>query len=409
MSTMGGSANYPGLLPFRLSDEPSPDRRILENDRFANGQPSLRKRAWRALYRFVIAFCGGVAATLAWQCYGDEPREMIAKSYPQLGWLAAPPVSTAQNAPGTFGLAAPAAPFDQQELRASLEAMRQSIDRIVAGHELIMRSIDQIVARVAADHEQRNSDQTSITVGQGKMRRSTDQTATDIAASQRQIAGSIDQPATDSSQAPSAKASGITVESRADRTSLHLDVKPTEARPPHTSSERGKLVPAASGHDRSDQKHIAGSINQPATNVSQAPSAEASGIKIESRAERASLQPTAARLDVKPTEARPPHTSSERGKPVYVASGRDRSTQKQIAGSIDQTATDSSQAPSARASIESRAERASLHLDVSRPRRDRHAHRQKEESWSPPRWRVASIRPPPTVLRLPRPRPVALR
>jgi hypothetical protein len=337
MSTMGGSANYPGLLPFRLSDEPPPNRPILENDRFANGQPSLRKRASLALYRFVIAFCGGVAATLAWQWYGDEPREMIAKSYPQFSWLAAPPLSTAQNAPGTFGLAAPAAPFDQQELRASLEAMRQSIDRIVAGHELIMRSIDQIVARVAADHEQRNSDPTSITVGQGKMRRSTDQTATDIAASQRQIAGSIDQPATDSSQAPSAKASGITVE-RADRTSLHLDVKPTEARPPHTSSERGK--------------------------------------------------------------------------PVYVASGRDRFTQKQIAGSIDQTATDSSQAPSASASsitVESRAERASLHLGVSRPRRDRHAHRQKEESWSPPRWRVASIRPPPTVLRLPRPRPVALR
>jgi hypothetical protein len=211
MSTIRGSANYPGLLPFKLTDERPPNRpTILENERFANGQPSLRKRASRALYRFVIAFCGGVAATLAWQWYGDASREMIAKSYPQLGWLATQPVSTAQNAPGMFGLVAPAVPFDQQQLKASLEAMRQSIDRIVAGDELIMRSIDQIVTKVVADHEQmaRNSGQTAagITVGQGEMTRSIEQTAINVAASQKQIAGSIDQTATNSAQAPPARA-----------------------------------------------------------------------------------------------------------------------------------------------------------------------------------------------------------
>jgi hypothetical protein len=352
MSTIGGSANYPGLLPFKLSDEPPPNH---PNERFANGQPSLR-RASRALYHFVVAFCGGVAATLAWQWYGDASREMIAESYPQLGWLAPRPVSTARNVPGMFGLAGPAAPFDQQQLKASLEAMRQSIDRIVAGHELIMRSIDQIVTRVAADRERmtRNSDQTaSITVGQGEMTRSTKQTAVNVAASQKQIASSVDQTAADISQAPSAKASGTTVESRADRPSLQptarLDVKPTEARPPHASSERGQLVSVASGRDRSSQEQIAGSINQTATDSSQAPSARGSGITVESRADPASLQPTAR-------------------------------------------------------------------LDVSRPRRDRHTDRQKEESRSPPRavpvksrWRVASIRTPLTVFRLPRPRPVVLR
>jgi hypothetical protein len=429
MSTIRGSANYPGLLPFKLTDERPPNRpTILENERFANGQPSLRKRASRALYRFVIAFCGGVAATLAWQWYGDASREMIAKSYPQLGWLATQPVSTAQNAPGMFGLVAPAVPFDQQQLKASLEAMRQSIDRIVAGDELIMRSIDQIVTKVVADHEQmaRNSGQTAtgITVGQGEMTRSIEQTAINVAASQKQIAGSIDQTATDISQAPSVKASGITVESRSLQPTARLDAKRTEARPPHTSSDRGKLVSAVSGHDRSSEKQVAGSIDQTATDSSQVPSAKTSGIAAESPADRASLQPI-ARLDVEPTEARPPHTSSERGK-LISGSGHDRSSQKHMPGSVDQTTTDSSQAPSARASgttVESRADRASLQptarFDVSQPRRDRHTNRQKEESWSPrragmivpvkTRWRVASIRPPPTVLRLPRPRPVALR
>src|SRR5260370_17824936 len=56
-------------------------------------------------------------------------------------------------------------------------------------------------------------------------------------------------------QAPSAKASGITVESRADGASLQprerLNAKPTEARPPQTLSERGKQLSAASGPDSS--------------------------------------------------------------------------------------------------------------------------------------------------------------
>jgi hypothetical protein len=87
---------------------------------------------------FLTAFCIGVAACLVWQSYGDEARRMIANSYPRLDWLAPRPLSTAQNAPGIIGLAAPAAApsFDHQQLNAmSLDAMRQSSDRITAGHE----------------------------------------------------------------------------------------------------------------------------------------------------------------------------------------------------------------------------------------------------------------------------------
>jgi hypothetical protein len=134
------------------------------------------------------------------------------------------------------GLAAPATPFDQQQLSASLDAMRQSIDRLVAGHELILRSIDEIATRLTADHEQ--------------MTHNTDPAATNIAAGQKQIAGGIDQAATNSAQAPPAKASGITVESRTDRASLRpterLDIKPTEARAQQALPERGKQLSAAS-------------------------------------------------------------------------------------------------------------------------------------------------------------------
>jgi hypothetical protein len=221
MSTVRGSAHYAGLLPVEPPDEPPPVRpTTLENDRPPNGQPSLRKRASRALSRFLIAFCVGVAATLAWQSYGDTARQIIANSYPQLRWFAPRAEQVAQKAPETIALVAPA--FDQQQFSAmslNIDAVRQSVDRIAAGQEQIARSIDQIAA------------------GQGQMTRGTDQTATSIA------------------EAPSAKASGITVESRADEASLQptarLDMKLTEARPPQTLSERGKQLSAASGPDAS--------------------------------------------------------------------------------------------------------------------------------------------------------------
>ena len=236
---MQGSAHYEGLLPVEPPDEPPPVRpTTLENHPFPNGRPSLRKQISRALSRFLITFCSGVAATLVWQWYGDAAREMIAKSYPRLGWLAPRPLSTAQNAPGMSGLAATAAPFDLQQLNASLDAMLQSIDRLVAGHELILRSIDQIATKVAADREQ--------------MTHNADQTATNIAAGEGQIAGSIDQTATNSAQAPPAEASGITVESRAEmQPTARLDLEPTEAKPPETLLEKGKPLSAGSGHDAS--------------------------------------------------------------------------------------------------------------------------------------------------------------
>src|SRR5262249_9063322 len=39
----------------------------------------------------LMGFCLGIGATLAWQSYGDDARRTIARSYPQLGWLAPSP------------------------------------------------------------------------------------------------------------------------------------------------------------------------------------------------------------------------------------------------------------------------------------------------------------------------------
>jgi hypothetical protein len=59
---------------------------------------SLGRRSSRRLIQFLVIFCIGVAATLAWQAYGDTARAMVASSSPQLGWLAPHSVAVAPTA-----------------------------------------------------------------------------------------------------------------------------------------------------------------------------------------------------------------------------------------------------------------------------------------------------------------------
>ena len=122
----------------------------LKNERSPSGRPSLGKRTALALARFLITFCIGAAATVAWQSYGDAAREVVASSFPQLGWLAPQPAPIAQNAADMTALAAAASSSrDQQQFNAmslELDAMRQSVDRIVTSQERVTRSVDQLAA-----------------------------------------------------------------------------------------------------------------------------------------------------------------------------------------------------------------------------------------------------------------------
>jgi hypothetical protein len=254
MSSTGGSGHskYAGLLPVPVRST------TLENDR----QPPLPNRASRDAARFLITFCIGAAATLAWLSYLDAAREMIANSYPQLGWMAPRRATSAQKAPDTIALAGPAAPQpDERQLDTmlgDLHVMRLSLDQITAGQELITRSIDEIATRIVAGQEQRTrrTDQTatSIAAGQEPTTPSANQTAATIATGQEQVTRNTDQTAISIDQAPS-KASSIPVESRGDAASLQpkarLNIMPTEAKRPQTLSEKGKPISAASGHDAS--------------------------------------------------------------------------------------------------------------------------------------------------------------
>jgi len=102
----------------------------LKNDQPHNGRPSFRKRTSLAFAYYMIVFSVGVAATLAWQTYGDEARRLIA---------------------------AAASTSDQQQLNAislDLDAVRRSIDGLAIGigtsiatsQEQTTRSIDELTA-----------------------------------------------------------------------------------------------------------------------------------------------------------------------------------------------------------------------------------------------------------------------
>lgn len=109
----------------------------LNDDLMRNERPSRRRRVLVAGTRFAITFCIGMAATLAWQPYGDAAREMIASSSPQLGWLAPQPAPAAPVAP---------VPRLHDAMTADLDGVRERIDRIATGQDQMARIIHQLTA-----------------------------------------------------------------------------------------------------------------------------------------------------------------------------------------------------------------------------------------------------------------------
>ncbi len=113
----------------RWATEPSDDPPLHPTELDARSSP--RKRASFALARFLVTFCIGVAATLAWQSYGDAARGMIARSSPRLGWLAPQAASVVQTVPAASAGPSP----DLNQLKAisrDLDVVRQSVDKLAA-------------------------------------------------------------------------------------------------------------------------------------------------------------------------------------------------------------------------------------------------------------------------------------
>jgi septal ring factor EnvC (AmiA/AmiB activator) len=186
-----------------------------------------------AVVRFLIIFCIGVSATLAWQSYGDRARgmiasqsygsaarEMIGSLYSQLSWLAPQAKPVAQNTPDVIGLASPSTSSQQQPKLLDVEALRQSIDRIATS--------------IASGQEQMTSSADRIATSQDQIARSVDR----IATSQEQIARSVDRLTADQEQ----MTREITKLQEIERS---IRLKNSEASPRPASAPAPKPIPAS--------------------------------------------------------------------------------------------------------------------------------------------------------------------
>jgi hypothetical protein len=113
--------------------------------------------AGRFLVHFLIAFCFGVLATLAWQSYSDAPRGMIANLSPWLSWLAPSPASV--------GAATPAAPSSGQEglktISSGLAEVRQRVEEIAAQLPAIQEQMTRDISNKLEAVEQNIVDKVS--------------------------------------------------------------------------------------------------------------------------------------------------------------------------------------------------------------------------------------------------------
>ena len=150
----------------RLDEEASERKAI--HDRLVAIESQTKRRGSRGFARFLLAICIGVAATLAWQSYGDAAKQVIATSAPELGWspeakqmiagwvqqlgwtkpsIGAP---VAQTAPETVVPKAPAVPsIDQaqvQQIARDLATLRQTVEQLAAGLDQVTRQIARLEA-----------------------------------------------------------------------------------------------------------------------------------------------------------------------------------------------------------------------------------------------------------------------
>jgi hypothetical protein len=103
----------------------------------ASGRPSIGRRMFRTLSRFSIAVLIGVGATLGWQSYGDEAKEMLVAQVPTLGWVLS--VSTTKS---PVVAATSTDPMRQlAPLASTLDVVRRSVEQLAAKQEQMARNI----------------------------------------------------------------------------------------------------------------------------------------------------------------------------------------------------------------------------------------------------------------------------
>src|SRR4029077_4085969 len=145
--------------------------RAIDNQTKRTLESQAKRQGSRGFVRYLVAICVGVAATLAWQSYGETAKQIVATRAPELGWspeakqmiassiqwigLTKPPAGSekqaapvAQTAPTTGAPKEPAAPsldWEQtQQMARDLAALRQNVDQLIASQNQMARQMARL-------------------------------------------------------------------------------------------------------------------------------------------------------------------------------------------------------------------------------------------------------------------------
>jgi hypothetical protein len=140
--------------------EQRPSRDVSHQPNQVAGKPSIVRRLFRSLARFSIAVLIGVAATLLWQSYGNEAKELVRTWVPSVAWLLSAPKTkfpanvdvaaehTAAIAPAgapaqwTGPTSLPAAPAP-----AAASDSAQQLEAIASDLAAVRRSLEDLTAK----------------------------------------------------------------------------------------------------------------------------------------------------------------------------------------------------------------------------------------------------------------------
>jgi hypothetical protein len=173
-------------LDYETSERSTIYYRLLAIDAQAKRiENQTKRRALRALVRYLVAMCIAIAGTLAWQSYGGaakqiiatrarelgwspEAKQMIASWIQERGWTNPPPagaetaaarlpvaetlqaIPVAQTAPEAVAPKAPATPSvdpeQVQQIMQSLAGLQQTVERLAAAQDQMARQITSLQA-----------------------------------------------------------------------------------------------------------------------------------------------------------------------------------------------------------------------------------------------------------------------
>jgi hypothetical protein len=120
-----------------------------ENRELAPSRPSISKRMFRAVARFLFAVLLGVGATLGWQTYGDKGSAMVRSWDPSLSWLL--PVSTTGSP--VAGTTLPEIVEQLKPMSLDLAIVRRSLEQLAANQNQFAARQEEIARNVAALQE----------------------------------------------------------------------------------------------------------------------------------------------------------------------------------------------------------------------------------------------------------------